>query len=518
MTCIEFGTRMKALRCAAIFAAHFVCAWGGVGSALAQEVTFRSDDNAVVVSGRFVSFDGQVATVLTDTGPVSFRADGMTCDTAACPDLAEYTPHLRITGAAQLGDLLMPALIDVYARDNGWTVTEDAQGFQMNRSDGTPMFQIDVAVADPEAAFEAFARHEADILLSMRELRKAELERAFEAGLGRLNTARQGRILALDALVPVASPTSDQRSISMADLTSALTGTSDGFDVILPDDLNGQLQGFEDRFMKPFGLAFPEDQGIRADLPAVIDAVEGGAKALALLPFGRTGNTQPLALTGPCGLLSQAQFLTMKTEDYPLTFPVFLYLPRRNLHPQISDFLGWLRSPSAQLVIRRAGFVDLAAVPIPLGDQGDRLASAIRNAGGEVPLIELQRMVRVLSPRVRMSSTFRFEPGSTRLDGQSRSNVMQLAQAIRDGRFGGRALMFVGFSDGRGPAVANRDLSAARAEAVRRDVERALGQRIPDNVRIETEAFGEAMPMACDDTTWGQQTNRRVELWVQDAP
>jgi phosphate transport system substrate-binding protein len=116
-----------------------------------------------------------------------------------------------------------------------------------------------------------------------------------------------------------------------------------------------------------------------------------------------------------------------------------------------------------------------------------------------------------------MSSTFRFDPGSTRLDVQSRSNVMQLAQAIRDGRFGGRELMLVGFSDGRGPATANRDLSSARAEAVRRDLIRALGGNFPANVAIDTAAFGEALPMACDDTIWGQQTNRRVELWVRDA-
>lgn len=77
--------------------------------------------------------------------------------------------------------------------------------------------------------------------------------------------------------------------------------------------------------------------------------------------------------------------------------------------------------------------------------------------------------------------------------------------------------MFVGFSDGRGPAEANRDLSAARAESVRRDLVAALGGQVPSQVEIETEAFGEALPMACDDTTWGQQTNRRVELWIQDV-
>ncbi|WP_144056072.1 hypothetical protein [Octadecabacter arcticus] len=50
----------------------------------------------------------------------------------------------------------------------------------------------------------------------------------------------------------------------------------------------------------------------------------------------------------------------------------------------------------------------------------------------------------------------------------------------------------VGFSDGRGPATANRDLSSARAEAVRRDQTRALGGSFPANVAIDTAAFGEA--------------------------
>ena len=73
--------------------------------------------------------------------------------------------------------------------------------------------------------------------------------------------------------------------------------------------------------------------------------------------------------------------------------------------------------------------------------------------------------------------------------------------------------MLVGFSDGRGAPVPNRDLSSARAEAVKRALVAVLGS-LPENVMIETEAFGEALPMGCDDTEWGRQSNRRVELWV----
>ena len=204
----------------------------------------------------------------------------------------------------------------------------------------------------------------------------------------------------------------------------------------------------------------------------------------------------------------------MKTEDYPLTAPIFLYMPQRQRHVRVDGFLDWLRKPAAHLVIRRAGFVDLSAVAIPLRDQGDRLAAAIAMAGDEIPLVELQRMIKALRGSDRMSTTFRFEVGSTRLDAQSRSNVLQLAQDVSDGRYDGRRLRLAGFSDGLGPAIANRDLSRARAQTVQRDVIAALADGLPDRVRLTVEAFGEAMPMGCDDTTWGRQTNRRVELWI----
>lgn len=512
MSWFKFSNKTTFLKYAAVFVAYFVCV---VGSA-AQEVTFHTDDDAVAVTGRFLAFDGQSATVATVNGLVTFRTNGMTCTGDACPDLANHVPTLRMIGAARMGNVLLPALIDVYARDRGWTVIESARGFEMQSANGAPTFAFEIAVAPPDAAFDAFVDHQADALLSMRELRGSELDRASEAGLGRLNLARQGRIVALDALVPVVSSGAALRSISLAELTAELAGQGQ-LDVHLTTDIDDQIQGFEDRFMRPFGLTLDAPETSHASMNDLLSAVAGSDNALSLVPFRTTGTTKPLALDGPCGLQANARFLTMKTEDYPLTFPMFVYLPQRLQHPQIVDFLDWLRSPSAQLVIRRAGFVDLAAVPISLAEQGNRLANAIVSAGPEIPLTELQRMVDLMSPRVRMSSTFRFEPGSTRLDGQSRSNVMQLAQAIRDGRFSGRELTLIGFSDGRGPATANRDLSSARAESVRRELTRVLGGNLPANVQLTTAAFGEAMPMACDDTVWGQQTNRRVELWVRDA-
>jgi phosphate transport system substrate-binding protein len=76
-------------------------------------------------------------------------------------------------------------------------------------------------------------------------------------------------------------------------------------------------------------------------------------------------------------------------------------------------------------------------------------------------------------------------------------------------------MMFVGFSDGEGPMKVDARISRERAMAVRRAVVAAAQTADLGRIGISAEAFGEAMPMACDDSPWGRQINRRVEVWVR---
>ena len=236
---------------------------------------------------------------------------------------------------------------------------------------------------------------------------------------------------------------------------------------------------------------------------------------LGLTSYSEIGNTKPLILKGTCGFQLRAARRSIKTEDYPLTAPMFLYVPARRLPRLAREFLSYTHSPPAQIVIRRAGFVDQAPEEIPVDLQGDRLSNAVRVADGIEGLAMLQDMAKTLAPMRRSTVTFRFETGSARLDAQSRSNVLTLARAMEAGIYDGRHLMFVGFSDGDGPAKANLTIAERRAKAVRAAVEAAAETADLDRIKITVEAFGEALPMACDDSAWGRQVNRRVEVWVE---
>jgi len=61
----------------------------------------------------------------------------------------------------------------------------------------------------------------------------------------------------------------------------------------------------------------------------------------------------------------------------------------------------------------------------------------------------------------------------------------------------------------------NERLSRRRAEAARAAVQEAAAAANLSRVTMVIEAYGEAMPMACDDTLWGRAVNRRVEVWLE---
>ena len=127
---------------------------------------------------------------------------------------------------------------------------------------------------------------------------------------------------------------------------------------------------------------------------------------------------------------------------------------------------------------------------------------------------ELKRLVETLRDRDRLSTTFRFQVG-TRLDVQSSENILRLARALETGSFDGKSLLFAGFSDSEGPAAPNMALALRRARLVMDQVREAAAAADFDRVQLSVDAFGEALPMACDDTEWGRAINRRVEVWIR---
>ncbi|WP_386624545.1 substrate-binding domain-containing protein [Sulfitobacter geojensis] len=519
---------MIILKRAAVLAALFLFTTTG---AMAQDVSLSSRDGKVELSGTLLGFDGEFYRLSTDYGELTIDGSGVSCTGPGCPNLQDFVAEIELSGSATMGAVLMPALIDAYAQRSGYSVSRedvDATRFVLSLTDvatGKRAARFGFRASNTDEGFADLLADEADIVMALREIRPDERKLAREAGMGDLTGPNRSRVLALDAVVPIVAAGNPLRSISPLNLAqvfageitnwNALGGPDAPIELHVPNGSSGLSQALEDQVLKPAKLELSSD-AIRNQTPAdIAQAVAKDTLAIGLTSYAERQSTRVLTLGGTCGFALDAARRTIKTEDYPLTAPMFLYFPARRLPLIAREFLAFSRSGAAQNVIRRAGFVDQAPEEISISAQGNRFANAITVAGPEIPLEEMQRMVATLSPMARLTTSFRFETGSIRLDAQSRSNVQQLARALEQGRYDARQILFVGFSDGQGAAKPNRDIALRRAEAVLRAVSAAAVTANLERVDLGVDAFGEAMPMACDDTSWGRQVNRRVEVWVR---
>jgi outer membrane protein OmpA-like peptidoglycan-associated protein len=76
-----------------------------------------------------------------------------------------------------------------------------------------------------------------------------------------------------------------------------------------------------------------------------------------------------------------------------------------------------------------------------------------------------------------------------------------------------RSVMVEGFTDSTGSAAHNLELSQRRAESVRSAL---VGMGV-EGTRVATRGYGEAYPIAGNDTAGNRQLNRRVEIVLSDA-
>ncbi len=476
----------------------------------AQDATLTARDGGLALSGDLLGFDGEVYRLRTRYGDLTIDASAVICDGPACPDLAAPRADIRITGAAEPARALLPPLFAGFAAARGlhFESSVQSQGFQIVLSDPASQQVLADITFSPAPAEPARAA----VTTGAAEMAVAALP---VPGL-------PTRVLAMEALVAIVAIDNPLPHARTSDLAPALLGEVTNWQALGGPDMPIVLHGLAPdaaltgAIAARLGRAVPATV-IHPDTAALARAVARDPWALALTGLANAGPARRLPLTDSCDFPLPVTPLAVKAEDYPLSAPVYLLTARRRLPLLAREFMEYLATDAAQSVVADSGYIDRRPTRAPLTGDGARLLGAIRNAGPEVSLDELQRLAEAMTGGERLSLTFRFEDGSSQLDAHSQENITDLARLIGARAFDGLRPDFAGFSDGSGAAATNLALSQSRAEAVRAALAAAAPDLAPSDLP-GVMAFGEALPMACDTTDAGRRINRRVELWLHPVP
>ena len=387
------------------------------------------------------------------------------CNNEPPPEADEAPPALRIKGADTMMASLIPALVETYGRSS-----EVAFDLETTRTD---------------AAIRALFDKTADLVASGRPPRPAEEEQAVVLGFS-LDAEQSRHLVGVDVVGvavhadnPLESLTYDQViSLFCSRQTqdfSDLGGAAGPIRVVVPNLEQVATRGlFEDFFCGVKGIDEKIEVGspdeIRAALkedPSVlsfVSAAEGVGKLLALTPNPDVPPVRP----------TQNNIIR---GSYPLYDDVYL-LTRGAPTGALGEFLDWIETPAGQEVVDEQRFVPLFLRPERLDE-----------------------------PRP-LRQTIHFEPGSSTPDAHSQARLSLLVDEIRERKL--RHVVLEGFTDNQEP---NRFvLSEQRAQAVRG----LIAAELPDDLYFEIIPRGPKSPIAPNNTPYGRQINRRVQVYLAE--
>lgn len=486
------------------FAAAFaVSMW--LCPAMAQDVSLIAREGGIVLSGVLQGYDGEFYRIDTAYGMLTVDGQGVICEGPACPDLSAPKAVIRLVGEAGPGLALLAPLFEAFAGHRGliYAPGTDApyRATILDPETRKPLAEISFAAMPPEAALTALAEGSADLKLSF----------LTDPDFG-------SQVVATDALVAIVAPDNPTPEISTVKLAQILAGEVQNWAEVggpdMPIVLHALMPGVEMQVAIASRLGTPVVAAVlHPDQPSLAQAVAKDPWAIAITGRAAILPARRIPLTDSCGFPLLPSTLAVKAEDYPLALPIYLLTPERRLPLMTREFLEFLRTPAAQSAISATGYVDRSATRQPLTGDGLRLINAIQGAGADITLDDLKRLVDLMDGADRLSLTFRFEGGTSTLDANSRDNLADLALLIASGQFRNERMVLAGFSDGSGSADANLALSVERAAKVAQELAAVAPDLAPETLPAII-GFGEALPMACDETAIGRQLNRRVELWL----
>jgi len=244
-------------------------------------------------------------------------------------------------------------------------------------------------------------------------------------------------------------------------------------------------------------------------------AVAADPQAIGFTSFVHRENAKSLAIEGVCGLQIPASEFAIKTEEYPLTRRLYAYSADREDPHHVKGFLDFAKSNTAQKAVQQAGFVDQSISMASVDTQGLRFASAIVANRTASALPELRRMVTDMLSSDRLSTTFRFRTGSSRLDTRGQADIGRLAAELMNPSHAGKIVQLIGFTDSIGDPNLNKQLSENRAIQIR-DALLSNNPELNDRVSLTVAGYGEVSPLGCNETNQGRLINRRVEVWIKE--
>lgn len=415
----------------------------------------------------------------------------------------EAEPVLRLGGSNTIGAKLAPALVAAFFREEGCRDVETRspapeQIVVACELNGKPLVAT-VAAQGSSTAFEGLGGSTFDIGMASRKVKDDEVKSL--ANLGDMTAPSNEHVLALDGIAVIVHPGNRVSSLTQDQVAAIFTGVVTDWKQVggapgpikpyARDDKSGTFDTFKTLVLGSTPLVEGAERFTDGGKLSV--EVANDPSAIGFVGLSSVGGAKAVAV-GPAGAVALVpNRFTVATEDYALSRRLFLYTAQSSNRPEVARFVRFAISPAGQRIVGDTGFVPLT----------------IRQEAAQAPTGAPSGYEALVGKALRLSTNFRFRTNSADLDNRALADLDRVTEFLASSSVQPDRLMLFGFADSRGEDARNQTLSENRAQSIAT----ALQRRgvAPGTVR----GFGEAIPVADNETPEGQEKNRRVEVWVR---
>lgn len=411
---------------------------------------------------------------------------------------------LRLHGSNTVGGALAPALVEAWAAEQGFEPLEaSVQATEERRLVGRDgagrILQVDIHSHGSSTGYADLLADQAEVWMSSRAVRKAEVERARV--LGRLDHPSQEHVVALDGLAVVVAPGNPVSQLDLAQVQGLFSGRitdwaqvggrAGAVRLYARDDKSGTYDTFSSLVL---GEAQLRTDAERFESNAELTrAVAADSQAIGFTGLAAVGSAKPIAVYAEQTQPLLPQNTVVATEDYLLARRLYFY-HARDPSPALRSLIDFALSDAGQRIVERVGYVPLRIQAV----------SEAPRPGAPLEYAEL------INGAQRLTLNFRFGSGLSLLDSKAERDIERLVDFMRQPANAERELVVAGFADSsEGTPFFSLSISNDRVDYV---AERLGKAGLKPRGAI---GFGGAVPVAPNSSELGRLKNRRVEVWLR---
>lgn len=516
-------------------------------SAFAQEVQLIGKDSEINVTGNLLSSRDGKYLVETDIGEFVINQDLVTCKGEACPQEKDYTYSLEITAPDELAEVLVPILAEGYAAEalEAETQLYDSNGepvdtetvdvgdhkygqeldfaLQLTDLEGEDLATFGIHTAAGSRLFERLAKNEASIIFSQSAARKADRAIVSEGQGGNLRDFDQERVIAVDGYAMIVNPLNQiehlsvkqARDIMAGDITnwSEVGGSNAPINVYSFDPDTEASHHIKKLLFKKSDKSLTDQSSIVHNRTELTTAIMEDVAGFGIVNYSAKRSSRAVPLRTTCGIIQDPSTFNLKTEEYYLQERVVAY-NRSDVDGYARELVDFMDSESLDGLVAKAGYIDLSITSDSQVRAAERLAAELEEGENEYEAELVEDLLKNMNTHARLSTTFRFAPGSKRFDNKAERDLSRMIKYLAEKK--PSEVVIVGFTDNKGPFDSNLLISQERAEFALEHMKEVAANGELDGITLKSAGFGELQPVACNDSPRGRAINRRVEVWITE--